>query len=128
MQAYFLETSQEFWENQVLRCTYDFPSLAWNPAVFPDVKRHLLLIFKEAQTNASRHANATEVRILLTLIDPTTYRLEIEDNGSGFMPDAAEHFSNGLNGMKKRAKSIGAQLEIRSSPGAGCLISIEGTV
>jgi signal transduction histidine kinase len=48
-----------------------------------DVRRDLLLIFKEAVNNAARHSHCTRVNIDL-LVQPAKLLLEIVDNGAGF--------------------------------------------
>jgi signal transduction histidine kinase len=126
MLTYFQERIHHFWEDQSLQYHIDFPSTENNPTVSPKVKRQLLLILKEAMTNISRHADASEVHIRLVLKNADNYLLEIRDNGQGFSPGSAHHFSNGLSGMQKRADAIQAKLWIDTAPGEGCRITIEG--
>jgi len=49
-------------------------------------------------------------------------RLELRDNGKGFISDNANGDGIGLIGMKERAEQIGATLAITSEPGAGTTI------
>jgi PAS domain S-box-containing protein len=84
----------------------------------PSVEEHLLHIGQEALANALKHAHATEFRARLSF-DPDAVRLELRDNGDGFVVDATNGGGFGLIGMKERAEQIGATLTILSEPGAG---------
>jgi signal transduction histidine kinase len=87
---------------------------------------HLLRIAQEALANAIKHANAREIIISLKET-PDHIVLTIHDDGQGFAPSPlsttdASHF--GLIGIHERAEKIGASLDIRSSPGHGCSITV----
>jgi two-component system NarL family sensor kinase len=89
-----------------------------------EVESNLLRIGQEALTNATRHANADEIRVELAY-DRDRVCLRVKDNGQGFgvgsIP-ASEGF--GLLGMSERAERIGAQLTIQSQPGQGTEIIV----
>ncbi|MCC5668354.1 AAA family ATPase [Nostoc sp. CHAB 5784] len=89
-----------------------------------EVESNLLRIGQEALTNATRHANADEIRVKLGY-DRDQFCLRVTDNGQGFgvgsIP-SSEGF--GLLGMSERAERIGAQLTIRSQPGQGTEIIV----
>jgi signal transduction histidine kinase len=129
MQAYFMEYSRHFWENTPIELLFDFEKYAENPIVRPDIKRQLLLIFKEAQNNAAKYANAKTLYLTLKIIENDCYLLEIKDNGVGWGPlsinDKNGH-SKGISGMKKRAESIDTQLFIHSEVNVGTTIRVEG--
>ncbi|MEX0272510.1 PAS domain S-box protein [Leptolyngbyaceae cyanobacterium UHCC 1019] len=89
-----------------------------------EVESNFLRIGQEALTNATRHANADEIRVELEY-DRDQVCLRVKDNGQGFgvgsIP-SSEGF--GLLGMSERAERIGAQLTIRSQPGQGTEIIV----
>jgi PAS domain S-box-containing protein len=85
------------------------------------VEENLLRIGQEALTNALKHACATAFQARLSF-DSDAVRLELRDNGKGFIIDNANGGGIGLIGMKERAQQIGATLEITSEPGAGTTI------
>jgi signal transduction histidine kinase len=85
------------------------------------VEENLLLIGREALTNALRHARATKFQARLSF-DSEAVRLELRDNGNGFVVDRVNGRGIGLIGMKERAGQIGATLTITSEPGAGTTI------
>jgi len=85
------------------------------------VEENLLHIGQEALTNALKHAHATRFQARLCF-DPDAVRLELQDNGDGFVVDQANGGGIGLIGMKERAVHIGGTLAISSAPGAGTSI------
>jgi len=87
----------------------------------PSVEENLLHIGQEALTNALKHACATTFQARLSF-DSEAVRLELRDNGKGFIIDNANGGGIGLIGMKERAEQIGATLAITSEPGAGTTI------
>jgi signal transduction histidine kinase/ligand-binding sensor domain-containing protein len=94
----------------------------------PDQRRHLLLIVKEAMTNITRHANASNVEINIRTVK-SNLLIEVNDDGCGFSPpDPAESRSgsgNGLFNMQFRASGINGDLHVDSQPGQGTRIRIE---
>ena len=86
-------------------------------------ERELWQIAREAITNVERHANASQ----LTVSWRCTSRgaeLLIEDDGKGFVKGSGRPDSYGLLGMRERAASVNAVLDIESSPGAGTKIRV----
>lgn len=84
----------------------------------------LALLVTEAVTNAVKHAFPTEcsgtIRIEAWRADDARPRLRISDDGVG-MPageSSGEQRSIGLDVMRALASQLGAELEIRSEPGA----------
>jgi signal transduction histidine kinase len=82
-------------------------------------EREMWRICQEALTNIERHAEATRVRILWRC-NGRAAALEVLDDGKGFPDGTAGRFdSYGILGMRERASSIGATLEMASAPGRG---------
>jgi signal transduction histidine kinase len=88
----------------------------------PRIADALYRIGQEAIANAVRHADASKMVISL-LHESTAWQLLIEDDGRGF-PLGQDSASFGIRGMGKRAESIGAVLDIRSSPGKGTSVQV----
>jgi len=84
-----------------------------------EVEIAVFRIVQETVTNAIRHANASRVDILLTLIDGNL-RLEVRDDGTGF--DIGEVNSraamgeghHGLAGIRERALLLGGETMVSS--------------
>lgn len=82
-------------------------------------EREMWRIAQEALTNVERHAAATHVRVLWRC-NGESAALEITDNGQGFPIGTAGRLdSYGILGMRERASSIGATLELTSQLGKG---------
>ncbi len=85
-----------------------------------DTQREILAITKEALTNACRHAQATQVRCLLTF---TRFHVQVscQDNGigidAGILSAGGRDGHWGMTGMRERAKRVGGALKVQSSPG-----------
>lgn len=85
----------------------------------------LFRIVQEALTNVVKHAKATEVHVMLGLLE-NGYYLEISDNGIGFDTQTEKHTdSYGMIGMKERAYLINANLKIESPKGKGVTVRLE---
>lgn len=91
-------------------------------------RRHLLAILKEALHNAVRHAQSGHVSLILRRRDGAL-EIDVVDDGRGFRIDASGNggkpeAGHGLRNLRDRARELGAQLEIKSQPGAGTRISL----
>jgi signal transduction histidine kinase len=82
----------------------------------------LFRIGQEALANAVRHANPTALSVSLTY-DASALQLNVEDNGKGFVVDAASA-GFGIRGMRERADIISAELKITSTPGQGTQVQV----
>jgi signal transduction histidine kinase len=91
---------------------------AWSPAG----RREVFLFIKEALTNIVRHAQASAVDLTL-VANERELRLEIHDDGKGF-DTAATSGGMGLASMRERARAIGGNLTLTSSPGKGTHITL----
>jgi len=88
----------------------------------PEWETNLLRIGQEVLTNVLRHAQASELDVML-VFDSDEIRLNLRDNGRGFDP-AKRHEGFGLQGINERAEGMGGQLSIQSASGKGTAISI----
>ena len=82
-------------------------------------------IVQEALTNIVRHAQSTNVDIVLKRSD-NQIRLIIEDNGVGFNAKTiTKNGRLGLLGMHERAEMLGGTLSVESTIGVGTTILVE---
>jgi signal transduction histidine kinase len=82
-------------------------------------EREMWRIAQEALTNVERHANATRARVMWRC-NGISAALEVTDNGQGFPIGTAGRLdSYGILGMRERASSIGASLDLSSQVGRG---------
>ncbi|WP_445749937.1 sensor histidine kinase, partial [Polaribacter sp.] len=75
--------------------------------------RQIILIFKEAMTNAAKHSYSNEVKLSMK-IKNNDLNIIFEDNGIGFNFDEIST-KNGLSNMQLRAQKINALLTISST-------------
>lgn len=92
-------------------------------------EREMWRVAQEALANVERHSQASAVRVVWRC-DGRRALIDITDNGVGFDQARAGRIdSYGVLGMRERAASIGAALEIVSAPGRGtrvrCTLSPE---
>jgi PAS domain S-box-containing protein len=80
-------------------------------------------IAQEALNNVAKHANATQVFVDLNS-KPGSARLQIRDDGCGFLPDQVPSGHLGLGIMRERAESVGATVEVQSRPGHGTQVLV----
>ena len=83
----------------------------------------LFRIVQESLTNVTRHAEASQVDIGLSL-EAEHIRLEIADNGKGFELHQVSSNSFGLLGMGERLEALGGKLHIDTAPGRGTRLHI----
>ena len=87
------------------------------------VEQELWRIVQEGLHNIAKHAGADRVDLRYA-IDGNNAQVELRDNGCGFVPRQVPSGHYGMMGLRERAESIGATLDIASSPGRGTLIRI----
>ena len=87
------------------------------------VEEALYRIGQEALHNVVKHANASRAAIRIRR-DGNAIRLEVEDDGDGFDPDAVPRGHLGLIGMRQRADLVGAEMTVHSTKGSGTLIEV----
>jgi len=78
-------------------------------------------------SNVARHAQATAVLVQVGVEDGE-FRIEIEDDGKGFDPDAVGKREGrrpwGLLGIRERAEILGGTARIDSAPGKGTRVLV----
>jgi ligand-binding sensor domain-containing protein/signal transduction histidine kinase len=88
-----------------------------------DVRRDLLLVFKEAVNNAARHSRCSRVLIDLHR-EGESLVLSVADNGVGF--DASrESEGQGLASLRRRAERLHGTLAVSSIAGTGTTVRLQ---
>lgn len=85
--------------------------------------RQLLLLFKEAMTNAYKHSQATQLDLIFK-IEASFLIIECKDNGVGFDPKKISR-QNGLLNLKKRVQKLSSELIINSMKGTAIIFKGE---
>lgn len=84
----------------------------------------LLHIAQEALANAGKHARATRVLVSVRRVDGRV-ALQVIDNGRGFnLRQKQVALGHGLSNMSERARQVGGEVEIVSSPGGGTTVTV----
>ena len=92
-------------------------------ARYPDeIEGAAYFLVCEALVNVVKHAHASQAQVTLPE-DGATLRVEITDDGAGFVP--ADAAGTGLTGLADRIEAVGGGLSIRSRPGAGTRLAGE---
>lgn len=98
-----------------------------NPDLPSSIKTALFRVVQEAVTNTIKHAQADNLSIILSCRPNGDVRLEIEDDGVGFIPlEISEDNSPtwGLLGMQERTHLCGGDFSLLTAPGEGTLIQV----
>jgi signal transduction histidine kinase len=98
--------------------TFDFTAL--EQRFPPQVEITAYRIVQEALTNVIRHAGTKKVRVEIWA-DKRSLNLQIVDHGKGFDPSTtlSKAESSGLSGMRERARLLGGELVVESTPDTG---------
>jgi signal transduction histidine kinase/ligand-binding sensor domain-containing protein len=130
--TYLCNHAEDYLKSAGIRCRLEVPARVPVQPVTAALRHTVFLFLKEALHNVVKHAGATEVVLTLEL-PPGRLRLVLTDNGRGFVPGAGLEPSagrrsrggEGLGNLRRRAEEVGAQFELRSTPGAGTRVQLE---
>ena len=101
---------------------FNVPSAAQSLKLGMDVRRDLLLIFKEAVNNCARHSRCERVEIDMR-VEGGRLVLTVVDDGVGFDP-SVQGDGQGRSSMERRAQRLSGSLAITSGPGGGTAITL----
>lgn len=105
-------------------CHIEFTHTVRSERFPPLVESALFRICQEALTNVRKHSGASQAKIEL-VEDEQRICLTISDNGAGFDPVNVTGQTFGLQGIRERARLLGGEATITSSPGVGTQIFVE---
>lgn len=94
----------------------------------PHLETTIFRIVQESLSNARRHAGASRATVTIDHVESVSgprIRVVVTDDGVGFRPDAVPPDRFGLEGIRQRARLVGAEASIRSQPGAGTTVAVE---
>jgi len=95
-----------------------------DPTALDEEKQTVIYrVAQEALANAGRHARARSVELALDVAGDAA-ELRVRDDGVGFDPAAHRTRGLGLEGMAERARLVGGELDLRSSPGSGTEVTL----
>lgn len=88
----------------------------------PTVSKELIYILKEIMTNAAKHANATQVELLVFQNKSDFIEIHFSDNGIGLTN--TENNKRGLKNIENRIDKINSQLNIETNKANGTIFKI----
>jgi signal transduction histidine kinase len=91
---------------------------AVDSAISDEIAEHLLIIVREAVTNISRHAHATEATVRVS-VDADHCQLIVTDNGLGMGSGKTREGGLGLANMGRRAEKLRGSFDVKSPPTGG---------
>ncbi|BDS05914.1 hypothetical protein NT6N_09540 [Oceaniferula spumae] len=105
------------------RFTFDSSDFANKEgALTPQLRKDLILFYKEALSNCQKHAQCDEVKIILTY-SRRLLVLKIEDNGVGMTPAQLAR-PRALRTLKQRADRLNGKLQIETTPDNGMKLKL----
>lgn len=94
------------------------------PATFSAEKQLTIFrIMQECLINSSKHAKANNIDVQIKF-SKNALKMHVIDDGSGFNPKIIPQNHYGILNIKERAKKIGGDVNIHSTPGHGTCISL----
>lgn len=102
-----------------IECRFDYRLTA--PPQSETLIFTLYRLLQELLNNVSKHANASEVSVLLCE-HGSQLRLEVRDNGSGISPQQIPGF--GIQGMRERVHALGGELTLESQGGTRVIVNL----
>ncbi len=104
-------------------CTLDVPATPVDLGLEANIA--IFRIFQEALTNIARHADATQVAIMVKQ-SPHQFTLTVKDNGQGIKKSQLNSTKSlGLIGIQERARALGGSAAVKSRPGQGTTITLQ---
>ena len=109
-------------ESSGVRFHWQVEELPQLPSLTPRAVLDIQRIVLEALTNSLRHGRARDLTVS-TKVNGTSLQIGIADNGIGFDETSAAP-GRGLESLRRRARGLGAAVEVRSAPGAGTSVTL----
>jgi ligand-binding sensor domain-containing protein/two-component sensor histidine kinase len=114
--------AEESFTPRDIELRFNAPSADEDLKLGADVRRDLLLIFKEAVNNAARHSRCSRVEVDFR-IENSALTLRVADDGAGF-DSTAESNGQGLVSMRRRAEKLRGTLTVKSKPSQGTTVAV----
>ena len=98
---------------------------AEDPPISESASTALYRMVQETLTNIARHAQATQVTVVLRC-QPDTVTLTVQDNGVGLSAaPALRPAAHGLLGMRERCQMLGGHIDIVSTQQGGVRVTVQ---
>lgn len=94
-----------------------------NKKISPELRKEMVLLFKETINNARKYSHAEKVDIGISE-KKSVLKMKISDNGIGFDPGTVKR-GNGLNNMERRSKKMNANFSLESAKNSGTVVRLQ---
>jgi len=130
--AYLSHYALEYFQNTSIECELQLPREILHYPLVSEVRHNLFLTFEEALNNVLKHANASKVKVEMT-VTPREFEVKVTDNGKGFVapvllappaPARGGRGGNGLKNMRQRLMEIGGECLVSSQTGNGTAVTL----
>lgn len=98
--------------------SFSAPDTGRDLALATEVRREVLLIFKEAVNNIARHARCSHADIDVR-VERGGLVVQVADDGQGLSESIVRGNGHGLASMEARARRLNARLDIKTRAGGG---------
>lgn len=105
---------------QIFRIQIDLKWQIDNQYLSQSLSKELLIVVREAITNAVKHARASSI-LISGEIQNDNLQIRVLDNGHGFDPQHVRRV-NGLASMRFRMLELGGEFTLESKPGMGTTV------
>lgn len=119
---YLCQMVNQLCERTPIRCRFNVLGLPHEIQVSSQTRHNINMAVKEAVHNVIKHSAATEITVRMAYAEGLL-NISIEDNGSGFKPDA-KMSGHGVSNMKQRLANVGGSCSIESQSGKGTTVLI----
>ena len=120
--SYTRSYAVEYLQENGIRCKVTSPDFIPRKIVSGEFRRNIYLTVKETLHNIVKHAQATEVAIIIEVKQELV--VDIRDNGIGMNPDSNRFSGNGLQSMNARVRQLKGNFSIQNNNGTHVLIRV----
>jgi signal transduction histidine kinase len=122
--SYIREYALRYFEPFEISIHFNYPDQFPHLKLSEEQRRNIFLVSKETFHNISKHASCSNVTVSMQCIGNRVH-ITIKDDGKGFNMNDVRQFGNGLMNMQNRVHQVGGSFTISSSPGEGCITTMD---
>ncbi len=115
--AYLRAHALEYFDNTPVACKVFVPDNVPSVEMSGEKRRNIFLAVKESLHNILKHAQASEVTIVIQIKEAQLI-ITVSDNGIGIDTEKLRRFGNGLSNMKRRMESIRGDFKAENRNGS----------
>ncbi len=119
---YMRSYTAKYCEENNLKYKINIPEPIPPAMISGEMRRQIFLTVKESLHNVVKHADASNISVVIQLDKYLT--ITIQDDGKGLDLQAMKNAGNGLRNMDQRIRSINGELLIENKTGASLKISV----